>query len=311
MKEIYLDTRQLGPYNTSEELAFKILDKTPHCVYVFKDSNWTAAENWPEVLKKDFDGRIQSGTAVPGENQQVIRYKSRVDYKLKIDDTDVLINSEFLKFTEDMPCSQRRIKDLKARMFSLKDVVVIGSVWAHELPIIQYFVSDLLSDEYNVVVAPRHIDRVDLFRETLDYLKPGLRSQGDTFGNSNVIILDTLGELKEFYGIGSINVVCGGIDSQAYRGGHNPLESLVFLQPTLIGEDYSNHRHIVKHFKHSDFLRIADGNGVLQLTQGFKSLENLLHRRNFDKKKNDLKKKLATGAKKTEDFIDEVVCAIK
>ena len=95
--------------------------------------------------------------------------------------------------------------------------------------------------QWRLVVAPRHLQRVDeavraLGREdcTLrtETLKPGRRAE------TRVLVLDTLGELGAFYGLAEVAVIGGsffpGVD------GHNPLEPAALGVATVYGPHMRN-----------------------------------------------------------------------
>jgi len=309
VKQIYLDTNQLGPYNISNNLAFRILNETEHSVYVVKKSEWLNADTWPSVLKKDFDGRIKWGTRLAQKNDFVINYKCRVPYRLRTTDKGLNLNSDYLKLASEVPCSEKRVRELKERMLGKNKVVVMGSVWNHEMDLLQFFVEELIHKEYDVLIAPRHLDSIESFKKKITdiNLEYGLRSEGETFQHKNIIFLDTLGELKEFYSLGSINLVCGGLEPNAYRGGHNPLESLVFAKPTLIGKDYSNHTISIKYFRNSPFLEILESNGLHSLENSFEKLEQFTKREDFREKQEEFEEKLRKSSKESEVLIDDVL----
>lgn len=59
---------------------------------------------------------------------------------------------------------------------------------------------------------------------------------------TDILLLDTLGELASAYGEGTLALVGGGWD---WHGGHNPLEPVRWGLPTLVGPGYSNFEDLV------------------------------------------------------------------
>jgi 3-deoxy-D-manno-octulosonic-acid transferase len=59
---------------------------------------------------------------------------------------------------------------------------------------------------------------------------------------TDILLLDTLGELAAAYGEGTLAVVGGG---WGWQGGHNPLEPVVWGLPTLLGPGYANFEDLV------------------------------------------------------------------
>jgi 3-deoxy-D-manno-octulosonic-acid transferase len=60
--------------------------------------------------------------------------------------------------------------------------------------------------------------------------------------DTDILLLDTLGELASAYGEGTLALVGGG---WAWRGGHNPLEPVSWGLPTLLGPGYDNFADLV------------------------------------------------------------------
>ncbi len=105
---------------------------------------------------------------------------------------------------------------------------------AHQ-KILQQFPDALL------IVAPRHSER---FVQVAQYLKKEshfnfvLRSQASTVeAHTQVWLLDSLGELMQFYALADIAFVGGSLVN---RGGHNPLEPAALGKPILMGPKQNN-----------------------------------------------------------------------
>ncbi len=87
-----------------------------------------------------------------------------------------------------------------------------------------------------LVIAPRHISRsgkvLSLARELLPDAKTLLRSRVKGTFEGDILIVDTLGELLQFYKLADIAFVGGSL---VKVGGHNILEPAYFGKPTLYG----------------------------------------------------------------------------
>ena len=95
-----------------------------------------------------------------------------------------------------------------------------------------------------LLIAPRHLERVEEIKALLKKydLSYGLRSEGDTFSDkTDVIILNTLGELKKVYSICDIAFIGGSFNN---TGGHNPLEAAIFEKPVVSGSVVFNFKDI-------------------------------------------------------------------
>ena len=98
--------------------------------------------------------------------------------------------------------------------------------------------------DLKLLIAPRHLERVEeiksfLVKYNLTY---GLRSAGDKFdSDTDVIVLDTLGELKKMYSICDIAFIGGSFNN---TGGHNPLEAAIYEKPVVSGPAIFNFKDI-------------------------------------------------------------------
>jgi 3-deoxy-D-manno-octulosonic-acid transferase len=102
-----------------------------------------------------------------------------------------------------------------------------------------------------LVIAPRHIERVDLIAQWV--AERGLafqrRTELDDHGEPRkapVVILDTIGELSMIYQVADV-VYCGG--SLVPKGGQNLLEPAICGKPVLYGpsmEDFADARDLIQ-----------------------------------------------------------------
>lgn len=93
-----------------------------------------------------------------------------------------------------------------------------------------------------LIVAPRHLDRLDQALAPFAGEQVGLRSE-QASGNrqgARVLFVDTMGELTAFYGMATVAVVGGSFDEQVQ--GHNPLEPAALGVPTVFGPHMLNFR---------------------------------------------------------------------
>ena len=62
------------------------------------------------------------------------------------------------------------------------------------------------------------------------------------FGEREIVLLDTIGDLAAVYGVADVAFVGGSL---VKRGGHNPLEPAQFGVPVVMGPSFENFRDIV------------------------------------------------------------------
>ena len=99
-----------------------------------------------------------------------------------------------------------------------------------------------------LTIAPRHLDREAevenaLHAASLDYVKGSGLNSATPPRDADVLILDTMGELRSFYRRAAIAFVGGSLAPG--RGGQNPAEPALVDVPVLIGPYHENQRAIV------------------------------------------------------------------
>ena len=124
-------------------------------------------------------------------------------------------------------------------------VIIAGSTHKGEDEIILQIFKEKRNqyDDIKLLLVPRHTTRLPQIKELLESmnLKSGYRSQGDSFKDYDIIILDTMGELGKMYTICSFAFIGGSFNK---TGGHNPLEATVYGKPTITGPSIHNFRDI-------------------------------------------------------------------
>ncbi len=128
-----------------------------------------------------------------------------------------------------------------------KFVIVAGSVRKGEEEIIIRVFKSLKErfDDIYLIIAPRHLNRVNeiekiLRKENLEYRK---RTEKITDNEANVLILNTIGELRNVYSIADIAFVGGTL---LPYGGHNLIEPAFFGVPILFGPYVNNTKETAK-----------------------------------------------------------------
>jgi len=155
------------------------------------------------------------------------------------------INPDKVKITGNLKYDSVNIKE-KARREDLgiessSFVITFGSIRSKEENQIIEATFELLHklEDIYIIIAPRHLDRVDIIktklkRKSLDYSS---RSTEFRPQKGKVFILDTLGELRKFYSVSDVAFVGGSLEDY---GGHNIMEPASFGIPVLFGPYVSN-----------------------------------------------------------------------
>jgi 3-deoxy-D-manno-octulosonic-acid transferase len=127
-------------------------------------------------------------------------------------------------------------------------IFIAGSTHPGEHEIILEAYKQLLTTNSQLVliIAPRHLERLASIENLIK--EQGLKSvRKSTLASPrdsrSVILLDTIGELAQFYSIGSLVFVGGSL---VPSGGHNILEPAAYGQPVLFGPYMGNFLHSVK-----------------------------------------------------------------
>ncbi|HLO65473.1 MAG TPA: glycosyltransferase N-terminal domain-containing protein [Holophaga sp.] len=112
-----------------------------------------------------------------------------------------------------------------------------------------------------LILAPRQPRR---FQEVADLLAgrrlrrasepwPG---DADPWRDTDILLLDTLGELASAYREGTVALVGGG---WTWHGGHNPLEPVRFGLPTLLGPGFANFEDLVLPLREAGLVQVVEG----------------------------------------------------
>ncbi len=121
-------------------------------------------------------------------------------------------------------------------------LVVFGSVHHREIPLIFEAAAALHDQDVRFIVAPRHLSSVpSILREVAARGLGGvLRSRLQSGQDWRILVLDTMGELRDFYAVAAVAVICGGFGK---FGGHNPVEALEAGAPVLFGAHFDHFEH--------------------------------------------------------------------
>ncbi len=123
-----------------------------------------------------------------------------------------------------------------------EELVVFGSMHRREMPLVSQAIAAVAAHNTRFVVAPRHLSSLaDVLRLSAALNLPfQLRSKLQPEVNWRILVLDTMGELSDFYALASIAVVGGGF---ARHGGHNLLEAVQAGAPVLFGVHCDHFEH--------------------------------------------------------------------
>ena len=95
--------------------------------------------------------------------------------------------------------------------------------------------------DLKLILAPRHLTRLDEIKEIFKNTSYCLRSSSGDLINNDIIILDTMGELGKIFSFAYFSFIGGSFNK---TGGHNPLESIIFSKPVISGPSIHNFKDI-------------------------------------------------------------------
>jgi len=196
--------------------------------------------------------------------------QSLVDYQRVIDigaDPQKVLVTGNMKFDQKTPDVNDRHKEelLNELNLGLEDKIFIaGSTHSAEEDMILEVFQQLIKEFSNLILilAPRHPERFSEVEKLVK--KRGFvvhrKSQIKKYQHllrAQVILMDTIGELAQFYSIGEIIFVGGSLVN---IGGHNILEPLVYKKPVIFGPYTQNVSEFVNALRES-------GAGILVSTK--------------------------------------------
>lgn len=162
-----------------------------------------------------------------------------------------------IKYDIDLTAHERLLQDTLRAELTERPMIVAGSLHPGEEDVVLNAMQSLLMvyPRLIMVVAPRHQERFAPMAAKLQQLNIGFsrRSTGalPSSGDS-VWLLDTVGELRLFYGLGQIALVGG---SWIDRGGHNPMEAAMQKVPVITGPSTFNFNKATAQLREAGALR--------------------------------------------------------
>lgn len=159
-----------------------------------------------------------------------------------------------LKYTIDYPIlsEEEKNKMLKRIKIENRKIITAGSTRdKEEEAIIEVFREINIKGEYQLLLVPRHLNRVSEIEKLCENMDFSLYSEGK---KTDIIIVDEMGILRDIYQISDIVFVGGTLVN---IGGHSILEPLYYGKIPVIGKYYSNIRDVVDNANELNMVRIA------------------------------------------------------
>jgi len=154
--------------------------------------------------------------------------------QLKANDLPAHDNFLDLRYTKSIQIHQENYKPNSNQLGFLNHdrTIICGSVWKEDIEIIKPLIN--IYKNFNWVLAPHRVDKAMINYIQNHFPTSSLFSKKQTNSDSNVLIVDTIGDLKYLYRFGSLNYVGGAFNT----GLHNVLEPVATGAPLVFGPEY-------------------------------------------------------------------------
>jgi 3-deoxy-D-manno-octulosonic-acid transferase len=147
-------------------------------------------------------------------------------------------------------------------------ILLGGSTWEPEERIFAQAFLELRREfpDLFLILVPRHVERTDAILRDLAPL--GLRiarRSALSAESSDVLLVDTTGELRDWYALATVVFVGKSLPGIAQVGGQNPAEPAALGKPILFGPHMENFQSLVEHLRrHEAAITVADATSLQQ-----------------------------------------------
>jgi len=162
-----------------------------------------------------------------------------------------------IKYDIDLSDHERLLQETLRTELPDRPIIVAGSLHPGEEDVVLNAMQSLLMvyPRLIMVIAPRHQERFEPMAEKLTQMNISFarRSAGALpASGDSVWLLDSVGELRMFYGLGQIALIGG---SWIDRGGHNPMEAAMQKVPVITGPSTFNFNKATAQLREAGALR--------------------------------------------------------
>jgi 3-deoxy-D-manno-octulosonic-acid transferase len=144
-------------------------------------------------------------------------------------------------------------------------IIVAGSTWAPEEKTLAALLPELRRDFPGcfLILVPRHVERCAEIQRELDALPLRVIRRSllplPLPKNAEVLLVDTTGELRDWYALATIVFIGKSLPGIAQIGGQNPAEAAVLGKPIVFGPHMENFAALVAHLHaHSAAEQVPD-----------------------------------------------------
>ena len=161
-----------------------------------------------------------------------------------------------------------------------KIVFVCGSTWAEDEAHIFKFLNETNKDDLICLLAPHDVSKSNIQR-----IEKNINISFDKYSSNKIhseikiLIIDTIGELKKLYSYADLSYVGGGMGT---KGLHNILEACIFMNPVIIGKNYTEFVEAV------DLVNLNGVNSISSYVEFKKTIESLIESNDLRKEKKQI-----------------------
>ena len=209
-----------------------------------------------------FRDALGRATLILTQSQEDARRYAKFDLSAKI----VVTGNTKIEAPKADATAEDPIRPELMAFASGRKIFIAGSTAPGEEAVIADAYRELRKDfpQLALTIAPRHLERTPevenaLHAASLKFVKASQLNSPDAARDADVLILDTMGELRAFYRRGAIAFVGGSLAPG--RGGQSPAEPALVDVPVLIGPYHENQQQMVSSLVSSGGARIVKNAG--------------------------------------------------
>ena len=166
-----------------------------------------------------------------------------------------------------------------------KRTIVFGSTWEEDEELIVNYIKKSKKDDIFWIIAPHDVSKNNIERIKNMFDHP-VSVYSEDLNKSNILILNTIGDLKKLYSYSEISYVGGGMGN---TGLHNILEACIFEVPVIIGKNYKKFNESIELVKLNGVISIKNQNEFNEV------LNKLIENEDFRIKKTNIIKNYFNG----------------
>ncbi len=154
----------------------------------------------------------------------------------------------------DAPSREAEFRALVQPLGFSGPLVVGGSTWAREEQALAEALQKLRAEfpTLRLILVPRHVERAAVIFEELTRagLRVALRSKLPATAEADVLLVDTTGELRDWYALATVVFVGKSLPGISEIGGQNAGEPAALGLPVIFGPHMENFAPLVAHLLH-------------------------------------------------------------